>query len=134
MLFGVPERFPSSVSSAKEHRNFHNLVESGTSSGFRWKRQVNDHLKITSVPGLCDLVLTGIGTGGFRPGGFRPGGFRRIDSSNSKWQAENVLLAILVVLLTRCTMCSVDCMTVGFSYLRASATGPGSAGLKSHIT
>ena len=26
MLFGVPERVPSSVSSGKEHRNFHNLA------------------------------------------------------------------------------------------------------------
>ena len=44
MLFGVPERFPSSDSSAKEHRNFHNLVES-RARGFRWKRLVTDSSK-----------------------------------------------------------------------------------------
>ena len=51
MLFGVPERFPSSVSSGKEHCNFHNLVESGT-CGFRWKRQVTDSAKSPVFHGL----------------------------------------------------------------------------------
>ena len=39
-------------------------------------------------------------------------------STMSKWQAENVLLAILVVLSTGCSICSVDCLTVWFNYLR----------------